>query len=224
MRTLILETYFGGFASAARRCASYSSKTAGGAFFSGIRDELSEESHLLLAVRHEEELVARLIIDEIPHREPRAGRAEAREREEAREKMLPDAEVQEASLVLGRMSGEFLDDRRAEESRALPHRRLLLDAAEHLHVPDPARRRAALENEAVDDRERIEERSGEARHPSVMSAPVEGWRSLSPSGPETTRIGSRGTPSPISTSAQTGTKSTCGMRAFTTSDETLRPL
>ena len=61
--------------------------------------------------------------------------------------------------------GNLSSDRRAEESGALPDRRLLLDAAEHLHVPDPARRRAALENEAVDDRERIEKRRGETRHP-----------------------------------------------------------
>jgi hypothetical protein len=52
--------------------------------------------------------------------------------------MLPDAEVEKTPLVLDRMAGEFLHDHRAEESRALPDRRFLLDAAEHLHVPDPA--------------------------------------------------------------------------------------
>ncbi len=54
-----------------------------------------------------------------------------------------------------------------------------------------------------------------ARILSVRSSPVLGWTTLGPPSPRTRRTTGLGTPRPISTSGQTGTKSTCSLRADT---------
>jgi hypothetical protein len=55
-----------------------------------------------------------------------------------------------------------------------------------------------------------------ARILSVRSSPVLGWTILGPSSPRTRRTVGLGTPRPIATSGQTGTKSTYAFRAATT--------
>lgn len=75
---------------------------------------------------------------------------------------------------------------------------------------------AVLEEEALHLPEALEEALAEGPHPLREVLPVLGWTILGPSSPRTRRTTGLGTPRPISTSGQTGTKSTCSFRAATT--------
>jgi hypothetical protein len=103
-----------------------------------LRDQPAEGAHAGLVVGHQEQLVARMEVDDRSGAALTRGDAERRERPELREEVVAQAQVVQPALVLDGRVREPLEHARGEEAGPVLVARAFRIGVEMLRVAHPA--------------------------------------------------------------------------------------